>query len=104
MLMLRNSVFRLRNVEIRAVLSSNEVDLLVLRNRVLRLRKVHICVVLHWNVVVQLIFTNSVFKLQKGSDMDFVELQEWLFADSQECHFRLRSVQIEAEPSCKRVY
>ena len=36
----------------------------VLRNRVFRLRNVQIWVVLSWKVVVRLIFTNSVFKQQ----------------------------------------
>ena len=44
--------------------SSNEFDLLIPRNRVFRLRNVQIWVVLSWMVVVLLIFTNSVFKLQ----------------------------------------
>ncbi len=39
LLMLMNRSFRLRNVEICAVLSSNEVDLLILKNRVFRQRK-----------------------------------------------------------------
>ncbi len=36
LLMLRNSVFTVRNVENWAVLSSNDVDLLMLTNRVFR--------------------------------------------------------------------
>ena len=43
LLMLRNSVFTVRNVEICAVLSRNEVDLLKLRNRVFSLPIVHKC-------------------------------------------------------------
>ena len=39
LLILRNRVFRLRNVDIWAVVSNYEVDLLMLRNRVIRLRK-----------------------------------------------------------------
>ena len=37
--MLRKSVFRVRNLEIWAVLFSNEVDLLMRMNRIFRLRK-----------------------------------------------------------------
>ena len=40
LLMLRNPVFMVRNVEIWAVLPCNEVHLLMLRNRVIRLRNV----------------------------------------------------------------
>ena len=40
------------------------VDLLILRNRIFRLGNVQICVVLSWMLVILLIFTNSVFKLQ----------------------------------------
>ena len=43
LLMLRNSVFTVRNVEIWAVLYSNEVDLLMLKKRVCRLRIVQKC-------------------------------------------------------------
>ena len=45
LLMLGNSVFTVRNVEIWAVLYNSEVDLLMLRNRVFRLRNVQISVV-----------------------------------------------------------
>ncbi len=38
LLMLRNSVFTVRKVEIWSELSSNEVNLLMLRNRIFRLR------------------------------------------------------------------
>ena len=40
------------------------VDILILRNRVFRLRNVQIWEVLSWKVVFLLIFTNSGFKLQ----------------------------------------
>ncbi len=45
LLMLRNNVFTVRNVEIWAVLSSNEVDLLKLKNRVFRQRNNQKCAV-----------------------------------------------------------
>ena len=45
LLMLRNSVFSVRNVELWAVLSSNEVDLLKFRNRVFRQRNDQKCAV-----------------------------------------------------------
>ncbi len=37
LLIVRNGIFRLLNVQILAVLSSNEVDLLMLKNRVFKL-------------------------------------------------------------------
>ena len=61
LLMLRNSVFRVRNVEIWAVLSSNEVDLLMHRNRVFRLRNVEKCAVPSRKGVVLFILRNRVF-------------------------------------------
>ena len=45
LLMFKNRSFRLRNVEICAVLSRNEVDLMMLRNRVFRKRNVQKCAV-----------------------------------------------------------
>ncbi len=51
---------RLGNVHIWLVPSCYIVDLLILRNRVFRLRNIQICVVLSWKVFVLLIFTNSV--------------------------------------------
>ena len=85
-----NSGFRVRNVEICAVLSSNEIDLLmlwnrvfrvrivqilsmpslkffdllILRNRVLRLVNVHIWVVPPCYIVDMLIFRNRVFRIR----------------------------------------
>ncbi len=106
------SDFRLLNVEICAVLSSNVIGLLMLRNCVFRLRNVQIWVVLSWKLVVLLIFTNSVFKLQnvqiwtvtkfkgvnfychewhlqaaKRSDKSSTVLQEGRFAHAQEYRF-----------------
>ena len=45
MLILKNSVFRVRNLEIWALLSIYEFELLMLRNRVMRLGNVYMWVV-----------------------------------------------------------
>ena len=71
--MLRNSVFTVRNVEIWAVVSINEVDLLMLRNRVFRLRIVQKCEV----------------PFRKGDNL--LKLSNYVF--------RLRNVQIWSMPS-----
>ncbi len=47
--MVRNSVFRVRNVEIWAVLSINEVDLMKLRNRFFMVRNAQKCAILSSN-------------------------------------------------------
>ena len=93
---------RLGNVYIWVVPPCYVVDLMVLRNRVFRLRNVQIYVVLSWKVVVVLIFTNSVSSC-KTFNMICVELQMCLFADCQVCHFRSRKFQVIAVPSFKRV-
>ena len=43
------------------------------------------------------------FQAAKHSDMEFVQLEGCVFAESQEWDLRLRKFQIRAVPSCKRV-
>ena len=78
------------------------VDLLILKNRVFRLRNVQIWVVRPWKVTVLLIFTNC-FQAAKRSDMDCVELQGVYLLIDMNGIFGLRKVQIRAVPSCKSV-
>ena len=76
LLMIRNSVFRLRNVKIWTVPSFKAVDLLMLRNGFFRQRDVRFG------------------QCQPASGRN---------ADAQESHIILRNVQIWAVPSCKWV-
>ena len=69
----RNGILRLRNVEIWAVLSSNEVDLLILRNRVFRMLNFEKC------------------ELPSRKEVDFLMLRNRVFS--------LRNVQLWALPS-----
>ena len=62
--MLRNLIFSLRNIQIWAVPSRNEFDLLMLRNRGFRLRIVQIWTVLSSNEVDLLMLRNCVFRLR----------------------------------------
>ncbi len=70
MLKFRNSVFKVRNVEIGAVLSSNEVDWLMLRNRVISLPIVHKCPVTSRKGVDLLMLRVRVFKVANRSEME----------------------------------
>ena len=100
--MLRNRVLRVGKVHIWPSPPCYVVDLLILRNRVLVFETFK-----YGSAVLEVGRFADIhefcFQAAKRSDMECVVLQGCLFADRQECHFRLRSVQIKAEPSCKRV-
>ena len=59
----RNGIFRLRNLQKRAVQSCKAVDLLMLRNSVFMLRNVEIWAELSSNMVELLMLRNRVFRL-----------------------------------------
>ncbi len=63
-LMLRNSVFRVRNFEISSVLSSNEVDLMKLRNRVFMIRNAQKCAIFSSNETNLLMLRKGFFSLR----------------------------------------
>ena len=124
--MFKNRSFMLRNVEICAVPSWKDLDLLILRNRGLRLRYIHIWDVPPCYVVDLMLLRNLFFRLRNvqiwvvlsckvdvllisqfcfeaaiSSDMNCVEVQVGLFDDRQEWHFQVRIIQISAGPSSK---
>ena len=84
LLILMNRVFRVRIIELWAMLSSNEVDLLMFRNRVFSLRNVQICAVPTWQDYAQ----ESLFKVWTRSYMGSVVLFGGRFADVQELRFQ----------------
>ena len=68
-LIVRNGIFRLRKVQIRAVPSSNRVDLLMLRNSVFRERNFEIWAVMSSNDVGFVAAQESPFQAAKRSEM-----------------------------------
>ena len=80
MLILRKRVLKLGYVHIWVVPPSYVVDLLILRNRVFRLRNVEILFAVMEGVRSAVIHEFS-FQAAKSSDMDCAELQAGLFAD-----------------------
>ena len=103
LLILRNRDLRHGNFHIWNFATCYVVDFLILRNCVLRLRNVQVWVVLSWKVVVLHDFNEFCFQTAKSSDMDCVEVQGDLSSDFNEWYSRLRSFQIRAVPSCKKV-
>ena len=85
-LIVRNGIYRLRNVQKRAVLSCKMVDLLMLRNRVFRMRIVQKCSVPSHKRVDLLMLRNRVFRLRNAQkcamrswkDFDFLVLRNWV--------------------------
>ena len=87
MLILRKRVLKLGYVHVWVVPPSYVVDLLILRNRVFRLRNVEISVaVMEGGRSADI--HEFCFQAAKLSDMDCVELQGGLFADCQKWYFQ----------------
>ena len=68
-MIVRNGIFRLRKFQIRAVPSSNRVDLLMLRNSVFKKRKIEIWAVMSSNDVGSVAAQESPFQAAKRSEM-----------------------------------
>ncbi len=93
---------KLGNVHIWAVPPCYVVELMILRNRVFRLRNVNMgSAVLQGGRSANI--HELCFQAAKRSDKVCVYLQWVLFADCPESHFRSRNVQIIAVSSYKRV-
>ena len=87
LLMLRNRVFRERNVQIWSVMSSNKVDLLMLRNRVFSLRNIQKLAVLCSREFHFLMLRNPVYRLGNFQKWAESSARGW-FADAQELRFQ----------------
>ena len=95
LLMLRNRVFWVRNVEEWAVLSSNEVDLPMLRNRVFRLLKVQKCAVPSRKGLDLLMFRNRAFRLRNDQIWSLLSWKDFFLLILRNCVLRLGIVAYE---------
>ena len=99
----QESRIRLRNVQIRAVLSCYKIDFLMFRNRVFSVRNVQIWVVLSSNLVDLVIPRNRFFRLRNGEIFSSLSLKRVVLLMLRNSVFKLQIFQIRVLPSCKRV-